>query len=100
MDRDRPALSPPRRDHGAHRRRTIAAWVAAAAVPVVFLAVFFAYHVLWPAGLSGRFEWPAAVIGIAAAIALIRYKVGVIPVVLVSGLCGLALSFVPHVVTS
>jgi chromate transporter len=48
----------------------------------------------------GRLEWPAAVIGIAAAIALIRFKVGVIPVVFVSGLCGLALSFAPYLVTS
>ena len=67
--------------------------ITAAVVGVIVnLAVFFAYHVLWPAGLSGRFEWPAAVIGLAAAVALIRLKVGVIPVVLVSGLCGLALS--------
>jgi chromate transporter len=75
--------------------------ITAAVVGVIAnLAVFFAYHVLWPAGLSGRFEWPAAVIGVAAASALIRFKVGVIPVVLVSGLCGLALSFAPYLVTS
>jgi len=58
------------------------------------LAVFFAYHVLWPAGASARFEWPAALIGIVAAIALFRYKVGVIPVVLASGLAGLASTLV------
>ena len=70
--------------------------ITAAVVGVVVnLAVFFAHHVLWPAGLSGRFEWPAAIIGIAAAVALIRFNVGVIPVVLVAGLCGLALSFAP-----
>jgi chromate transporter len=57
----------------------------------VNLAVFFAYHVLWPQGLSGRFEWASAVIGVAAAMALFRFKVGVIPVVLVSGIVGLAL---------
>ena len=60
---------------------------------IVNLALFFAFHTLWPAGLSGRFEWPATAIGAAAALALIRFKVGVIPVVLASGLCGLALSF-------
>ena len=58
---------------------------------IVNLAVFFAYHVLWPQGLSGRFEWASAVIGVAAAVALFRFKVGVIPVVLVSGIVGLAL---------
>jgi len=67
--------------------------ITAAVVGVIVnLAVFFAYHVLWPAGLSGRFEWPAAAIGIAAALALIRFKLGVIPVVLVSALCGLLLA--------
>ena len=60
---------------------------------IVNLAVFFAYHVLWPAGLSGRFEWPSAVIGIAAGIALFRFKVGVIPVVLASGIAGVAVTF-------
>lgn len=66
--------------------------ITAAVVGVIVnLAVFFAYHVLWPQGLSGRFEWASAVIGIAAAMALFRFKVGVIPVVLVSGIVGLAL---------
>lgn len=67
--------------------------ITAAVVGVIVnLAVFFAYHVLWPAGLAGRFEWLSAVIGIAAAVALFRFKVGVIPVVAVSGLVGLAVS--------
>jgi chromate transporter len=70
----------------------LTAITAAVVGVIVNLAVFFAYHVLWPTGLSGRFEWPAALIGLVAALALIRFKVGVIPVVLVSGLCGLALS--------
>ncbi len=66
--------------------------ITAAVVGVIVnLAVFFAYHVLWPQGLSGHFEWPSAVIGLAAAIALFRFKAGVIPVVLVSGIVGLAL---------
>lgn len=66
--------------------------ITAAVVGVILnLAVFFAYHVLWPHGLAGRFEWASAVIGIAAAVALFRFKVGVIPVVLVSGIVGLAL---------
>ena len=68
--------------------------ITAAVVGVIVnLAVFFAYHVLWPQGLAGRFEWASALIGIAAAVALFRFKVGVIPVVLASGLAGLALTF-------
>jgi chromate transporter len=73
--------------------------ITAAVVGVIVnLAVFFAYHVLWPMGLSARFEWPAAVIGIAAAIALIRFKVGVIPVVVASGLAGLAMTLAASLV--
>jgi chromate transporter len=64
--------------------------ITAAVVGVIAnLAVFFAWHVLWPRGPSGHFEWMAAAIGIAAAAALFRFKVGVIPVILGSGLAGL-----------
>ena len=69
--------------------------ITAAVVGVVLnLAVFFAYHVLWPQGfvqpLNLRsallgFEWFSAVIGIAAFVALFRYKIGIIPVI---GACG------------
>ena len=67
--------------------------ITAAVVGVIVnLAVFFAYHVLWPQGFAGRFEWAAALIGAGAALALLRFKVGVIPVVLVAGLAGLVLA--------
>jgi chromate transporter len=64
---------------------------AAAAVVTffTFLAVFFAYHVLWAHGLSGRFDWPSGLIGLAAAIALFRFKLGVIPVIAGSAGAGL-----------
>ena len=62
--------------------------ITAAVVGVVLnLAVFFAWHVLWPDGFSSRFEWLSAVIGVAAFAALWRYKVGIIPVI---GACGAA----------
>jgi chromate transporter len=67
----------------------LTAITAAVVGVIVNLAVFFAYHVLWPQGLAGRFEWASAVIGLAAALALFRFKLGVIPVVLGSGLAGL-----------
>ena len=67
--------------------------ITAAVVGVIVnLAVFFAYHVLWPAGLAGAFEWPAAVIGAASAVALFRFRAGVIAVVFGAGLAGLALT--------
>jgi len=65
--------------------------ITAAVVGVIVnLALFFALHVLWPAGPDGPFDAVAAVIGIAAAIALFRFKAGVIAVVLACGLLGLA----------
>ncbi len=70
----------------------LTAITAAVVGVIVNLAVFFAYHVLWPQGLSGRFEWPAVFIGLAAGVALFRFKAGVIPVVLAAGLAGLLLS--------
>ncbi|HJV71901.1 chromate efflux transporter [Ideonella sp.] len=71
--------------------------ITAAVVGVIVnLAVFFAWHVLWPQGFGGAFEWPSALIGIAAAVALFRFKLGVIPVVLGSALAGLAFSAARH----
>ena len=65
--------------------------ITAAVVGVIVnLAVFFAYHVLWPQGFSERVEWASAVIGGVAALALFRFKLGVIPVVLGAGVAGLA----------
>jgi chromate transporter len=66
--------------------------ITAAVVGVIVnLAVFFAYHVLWPAGFGGRFEWAAALLGIAAAVALFRFKAGIIPVLGACGAAGLVL---------
>jgi chromate transporter len=65
--------------------------ITAAVVGVIVnLAVFFAWHVLWPQGFGGRFEWPSALIGAAAGFALFRLKAGVIPVIAASAAAGLA----------
>lgn len=54
--------------------------ITAAVVGVVLnLAMFFAYHVLWPQGFGGRFDGVSAVIAAAAAVALLRFRIGVIP---------------------
>ena len=66
--------------------------ITAAVVGVILnLALFFAWHVLWPAGAGGRFDWLSALIGIAAGVALFRFKAGIIPVILACGAVGLAL---------
>ena len=67
--------------------------ITAAVVGVILnLAVFFAWHVLWPeatgaAPFSGPFEWATLAIGTAAFIALFRFKAGIIPLI---GACGAA----------
>ena len=67
--------------------------ITAAVVGVVLnLAVFFAYHVLWPEGFDARFEWFSAVIGAAAFIALFKYKVGIVQVIGACALVGLSYS--------
>lgn len=56
--------------------------ITAAVVGVILnLAVFFAWHVLWPDGFKGPFDWPSLVIGLGAFIALWRYKIGIMPVI-------------------
>ncbi len=72
--------------------------ITAAVVGVILnLAVFFAWHVLWPEAsdsqpFSGRFEWMSLLITMVAFVALWRYKAGIIPVIAVSALAGLAYS--------
>jgi chromate transporter len=69
--------------------------ITAAVVGVILnLALFFAYHVLWPLGFGGTFDWQAALIGSGAAVGLFRYKVGVIPVIGAGALAGLVLQLV------
>jgi chromate transporter len=64
--------------------------VTSAVVGVVLnLAVWFALHVIHP---QSGFDWFAIVLGIAALIAMIRWKLGVIPVIIAGGVIGLVYS--------
>jgi chromate transporter len=66
--------------------------ITAAVVGVIAsLAVFFAGHVLWPDGLDRAPDAVAAAIGVGAAVALFRYRVGVVPLILACGALGLVL---------
>ena len=68
--------------------------ITAAVVGVIVnLALFFAWHVLWPKGWDGGFDWPSALIGAAAFVALFRYKAGIMPVIGACALAGLAVTF-------
>ncbi len=72
----------------------LTAITAAVVGVIVNLALFFAYHVLWPTGFEGQFDWVSAVIAIGAGVALFRYKTGVIKVIVACALLGLAKSWV------
>jgi chromate transporter len=69
--------------------------ITAAVVGVIAnLAVYFAWHVLWPAAtyaapFAGRFEWFSLLIGIVAFLALRLDKAGIMPVIGASALVGL-----------
>jgi chromate transporter len=79
--------------HGEIRLTAPLTAITAAVVGVIInLAVFFAWHVLWPqanaaAPFAGRFEAFSALLAGAAALALFRFKIGIIPVI---GACAAA----------
>ncbi|MGR9044078.1 MAG: chromate transporter, partial [Gammaproteobacteria bacterium] len=64
--------------------------ITAAVVGVVLnLAVFFAFHVLWPDGFDGPFDMIAAAVGALAFSALSKFKWGVVPVIVLSAVAGM-----------
>ncbi len=58
---------------------------------IVSLALFFAGHVFWPEGMQGRFDWICAAGSVAALLAAVRYKVGLIPLIGVAAGAGMVL---------
>ncbi len=82
--------------HGKlHFTAPLAAITAAVVGVIASLALFFIAHVAFPAGAETGFPsnvaWPALAIMVAAGIALLRYKVGVIPVIAACAFAGLLL---------
>ena len=68
--------------------------ITAAVVGVILnLALFFGYHVLWPVGFAGTFDWISALIAIGAAIALFRFKRNVIHVIAACAVIGLVIKY-------
>jgi chromate transporter len=62
--------------------------ITAAVVGVIVnLALFFAWHVFWPQGWQGDFDWFAAAVCVAALLALVRFRAGIVPVI---GACAAA----------
>ncbi|MEK9825673.1 MAG: chromate efflux transporter [Methylotenera sp.] len=65
--------------------------ITAAVVGVILnLALFFAYHVFWPAGLAADIDWFSVALTALAVAAVFRLKLNVIPVILVCGGLGMA----------
>ena len=58
---------------------------------ILNLTLFFGYHVLWPDGFAGTFDWMSALIVLAATIALFRFKRNIIEVIAVCAALGFIL---------
>ena len=64
--------------------------ITAAVVGVILnLALFFAYHVLWPTGFNGSFDIVAALIALVALVGLFHFQLKVMYVLAASALIGL-----------
>lgn len=64
--------------------------ISAAVVGVILnLALFFAWHVLWPQGWQGDFMLVQALMGIMAFIALFKFEQSIVRVILVCALSGM-----------
>ncbi len=75
--------------------------ITAAVVGVILnLSLFFAHHVLWPQGFEGNFDAASALIAVAAAIALFRFKLGVIPLLTACAGAGLAITYLSRFFSS
>jgi chromate transporter len=68
---------------------TLSAVTAAVVGVILNLAVWFGLHVIHP---KEGIDWFAVVLGLAALIAMVRWKLGVIPVVIAGGAIGLLIS--------
>ncbi|MCE2857749.1 MAG: chromate efflux transporter [Comamonadaceae bacterium] len=71
----------------------LTAITAAVVGVIVNLALFFGHHTLWPQGLSGAIDVPSAIIAVATAVALLKFKLNVMHVIGVCGLIGIGLQY-------
>ena len=71
----------------------LTAITAAVVGVIVNLGLFFGYHTLWPQGLTGSLDITSALIAVAAAVALFKFKRNVMQVIGVCGLLGICLQY-------
>ena len=75
--------------HGELRLTAPMTAITGAVVGVIAnLALFFAYHVLWPQGVAGIVDTYSLLIMLGAMIALFRLRISVIPVIVACALAG------------
>lgn len=67
----------------------LSAITAAVVGVIVNLALFFAYHVFWPAGLQSAVDIFSIALTALAVLLIFRFKLNVITVILLCGLCGM-----------
>ncbi len=68
--------------------------ITAAIVGVILnLALFFAYHIMWPDGWPGEVDWFSAIAAAIALVMLVRVKLGVLPVIGIFALAGISHHF-------
>jgi chromate transporter len=71
--------------------------ITAAVVGVIFnLALFLAYHLLWPEGLEGSMDLASLSLTMIAGIALFHYQRSVMEVIIAGGLMGLLMRHLLH----
>jgi chromate transporter len=69
--------------------------ITAAVVGVIAnLALFFAYHVFWPRGFTAEFDWISLSVALVAFIAMVRFRIGPITIVVAGAICGIVLRVV------
>jgi chromate transporter len=70
------------------------ATVSAAVVGVIAnLALFFGVHVFWPRGIAAGIDYASVAISAVAVIALVRFRLGVLPLLAGCAVAGVALSY-------
>jgi chromate transporter len=74
-----------------HLQAPLTAITAAVVGVIVNLAMIFGIHVLWPNGMNATFDWCAMLIGLAAGLALFRFKTNVMLVIGLAAVAGMVL---------
>ena len=83
-----------------HFTAPLTAITAAIVGVIINLAVFFAYHTLWPEGVASdwlvQLDWIALAIGIIASVLLFYWKMGIMRVLGICALLGVVVKMLVH----